>query len=256
MKIPRHLFPILLLLFTLGIFNGCAAPVIDYSHYRPYVEHMPRSILVLPPLNDSANVHASEAFLSTITAPLGELGYYVYPVSVVDRLFKENGVPVPGDMHAVSLKKIDEIFGADAVLYVHIRTWTTTYVLVDTTSSVSIEYKLVDTKTGTVIWKNVGNYAFSSSQSAAQSGGDIISMAAMAVILAQVQAIDNATSNGKYERAAAAQTNAQVFYAFHHGLLVGAHRADYAKNQEWIKAELAKADSSGNGQPPSTPATP
>lgn len=40
----------------------------------------PRSILVLPPMNSSVDVNAPYSYLSTISTPLAEKGYYVFPV--------------------------------------------------------------------------------------------------------------------------------------------------------------------------------
>ena len=88
----------------------------DYTLFR---EHPPRSILVLPPLNNSLEVDASYSYLSTVTQPLAEQGYYVFPVAVVDALMRENGLPTPGEMHTVSLDRIADIFGADSVLLLH-----------------------------------------------------------------------------------------------------------------------------------------
>ena len=95
---------------------GCAAPKpYDYTNYR---QHLPRSILVLPPLNESTDVKGTYSYLSTVTFPLAELGYYVFPVAVVDQFLKENGMPTAGEMHQVPLNKVRDIVGADAVLYV------------------------------------------------------------------------------------------------------------------------------------------
>lgn len=210
---------------------GCAVSTADY---RDFVAHQPKSILVLPPLNNSANVRASDAFLSSITEPLAECGYYVYPVAVIDRLFKDNGVPTPGDMHSVSLKKIDEIIGPDAVMYITIRKWTTTYVLIDSSTIVEIAYKLVDVKSEKVIWQWSG--AAQVSSSAGQS--DIIAM----TIAAAVHAVGSAASDGKAERDAAIMCNAMTFNNANHGLPRGAHSPAFAKDQARIKKMIAKQD--------------
>src|SRR5437879_7019697 len=74
------------------ILTGCAAQPYDYTNYR---QHPPRSIVVLPPLNESTAVEATYGYLSTVTRPIAEQGYYVFPVAVVDQFLKENGLPVP-----------------------------------------------------------------------------------------------------------------------------------------------------------------
>ena len=141
----------LLALATLPLLlAGCVAPQShDYTAYR---EHFPRSILVLPPLNESTDINATYSCLSTVTMPLAEHGYYVFPVAVVDQLFKENGMPTPGEMHQAPLSKIREIIGADAVLYITIKEYGTSYQVINSATMVDAEASLVDTVSGTVLW--------------------------------------------------------------------------------------------------------
>jgi hypothetical protein len=73
-------------LATLLVFGGCVAHTpYDYTNYR---QHRPRSILVLPPLNESTAVEATYGYLSTVSRPLAERGYYVFPIEVVDRFLE------------------------------------------------------------------------------------------------------------------------------------------------------------------------
>lgn len=208
--------------------TGCAYR----TGYGPYVQHMPKSILVLPPVNNSVNVQASNAFLSTISSPLAEAGYYVYPIAVIDRLFKDNGVPTPNDMHSVPLKKIDEIIGPDAVMYITINEWTTTYIFVDSTTSVTLSYRLVDTKTGLTLWARTQTVRKSSSEGQSNP----IAM----VIVAQIHAMAASASDGAMERNCAANANAIIFYDQHQGLLVGAHNPRYEEDQKQIRKEVEK----------------
>jgi hypothetical protein len=130
---------------------GCATmKPYDYTNYRA---HPPRSILVLPPLNESTDIRGTYGYLSTVTRPLAELGYYVYPVVLVDHFFKENGMPSPGEMAQAPLDKIREIIGADAVLYITLRQYGTRYQVIASATVVSAVAKLVDTRTGTLLWE-------------------------------------------------------------------------------------------------------
>ena len=47
----------------------------------------------------------------------------MFPVAVIDAFLKENGMPTPGEMHKVSLARVREVTGADAVLYVTLEDW-------------------------------------------------------------------------------------------------------------------------------------
>jgi len=135
---------------ALATLPGCAATSYDYTNFRA---HPPRSILVLPPLNETTDVRGTYGYLSTVTRPLAELGYYVYPVVVVDHFLKEQGLPTPGEMVQAPLGKIREVFGADAILYVTLRQYGTRYQVIASTTSVVAVARLVDTRTGTLLWE-------------------------------------------------------------------------------------------------------
>jgi len=156
---------------------GCVTPY-DYTNFRSYP---PRSILVIPPLNESTDVGGTYSYLSTVTMPIAELGYYVYPVAVVDQFFKENGMPMAGEMHQTPLKKILEIFGADAVLYLTLKQYGTKYQVINSATIVTAEAKLVDTRTGTLLWEGT----VMAQQNSGGSGnilGDLIAAAIVQVI--------------------------------------------------------------------------
>jgi hypothetical protein len=162
---------LLALLGCLGILvsllGGCAAPIRkDYTNFR---FHQPRSILVLPPLNLTTAVEGTYGYLSTVTLPLAEMGYYVYPVSVVDQFMKENGLPTAGEMHQVPVRKFYEVFGADAVLYTTVVQYGSKYRVISSITEVSVDGRLVDTRSGITLWEGMG----SAIQSAGGTGNPI-----------------------------------------------------------------------------------
>jgi hypothetical protein len=136
------------LLATLG---ACAAPVkqLDYTAFK---RSQPRSILVLPPVNTTHDVKASIGVLSGVTLPLAESGYYVVPVGAMEETFKYNGLTTPEDIAEVTPAKLRQIFGADAALYMKVTRYGTVYQVLDSSTIVSVEAKLVDLRTGDVLW--------------------------------------------------------------------------------------------------------
>jgi hypothetical protein len=147
MKTPA----IILVLLTL-LLSGCVTvPPKDYTAFR---QHQPKSILVLPPQNLATDINAGYSVLTTTTRPLSELGYYVFPVVMVDQLLKENGLPTAAEMHQAPLDKLHEVFGADAVLYITVEKYGTKYMVISSNTFVQARAKLVDCQTGTVIWED------------------------------------------------------------------------------------------------------
>ena len=186
--------------------TGCASKPYDYTNYRA---HSPRSILILPPLNESTDIGATYGYLSTVTKPIAEKGYYVFPVAVIDQMMKENGLPTAGEMHQVSLKKIHDIIGADAVLYVTLKQYGSKYQVVSSTTIVAAESKLVDVKTGTLLWEGKVNF-----QQGSSSGNLIVDLIATPITQAVNQSTDQAHN-------LSGQANVQMFTLKDHGLLSG-----------------------------------
>ena len=187
--------PFKFILFTvLCVFlSSCAPRKYDYSVYR---QHFPRSIVVLPAVNTTADIDASNLFMSTISRPLAECGYYVFPIAIVDQMLKENGVANPYEMHQVPLNKLSDVFGADAVLYVNIEEWGTKYSLLRSVTQVKIQYRLVDTSTGAQLWSM--NQVVTDDSG---GGRDLVTI----VVSAAVHAISNTLA--ERERTLALQAN-------------------------------------------------
>lgn len=131
------------------LLSACQSTPYDYTEL---MRSAPRSILVIPPVNNSIEVEAPYIFLSTISRPLAEKGYYVYPVAVIDTFLKENGLPTPDEMNTIPLDKIRQYIGADAVLYVTIEQWGQKYQIVTSKTVVQVRMRLVDTRTGIQLW--------------------------------------------------------------------------------------------------------
>ncbi len=208
-----------LCLFGSFLVQGCVTSrPYDYS---AYLNDMPQSILVLPPANESTEVMAPYIYLSTITRPLAERGYYVFPVAVIDALMKENGVPTPEEMAMVPLDKIQEIIKPDTVLYMTVVEWGTKYQVLDSVTVVHVRGRLVDTDTGIVLWD--GEHTVRHSSNSGQSG--LLGAMVEAVVH---QVISSFTDPS---RDVACTTNSQLFLNEDRGLLVGKRCSEYETDQ-------------------------
>jgi len=153
---------------TMLMLVGCAsAPKYDYTAFK---NADPKTILVLPPKNGSPDVKATYSVYSHTQRPLSESGFYVLPITVVDEIFKANGVSVVDDMHQVSPKKLQEIFGADAALYINIKEYGTKYFVVGSAAVVTAEATLIDLRSGELLWKGQATASSEESNNNQQGG--------------------------------------------------------------------------------------
>ena len=196
---------------------GCATPkAYDYTNFHA---HRPRSILVLPPLNNSTTIEGTYSYLSTVSLPIAELGYYVYPVAVIDQYLKENGMPTPGEMHQIPLSKVAEVIGADAVLYTTLEQYGSKFKVVSSAATVKVKASLVDTRTQTLLWEGEAM-----AQNASGGSGNILADVLAAAI---TQAIGSKVdvSHGVCRIA-----NEQMFYAQKRALPYGPYSSKYKSN--------------------------
>jgi hypothetical protein len=126
----------------------------DYTAFR---NSKPRTILVLPPVNETVDVDATYGMLSQMTMPLAEAGYYVIPVAEMEETFRHNGLTTPADIQNVSAEKLRGIFGADAALYTTVTQYGSKYTVIDSTTVVSAKAKLVSLRSGETLWEGSGS---------------------------------------------------------------------------------------------------
>jgi hypothetical protein len=180
MMVRGYLRISLLIALLLFAGSGCAPTAMhDYSAFR---QSRPRSILVLPPLNNSPEVEATYGFLSTVTQPLAESGYYVFPVALVDQTFKENGMQNPGEMHQAPLDKLREIFGADATLYITVTEYGASYRILSSEIRVTAHAQLLDNRNGQVLWQGAATAVNSGGSSSGGLAGMLASALANQII--------------------------------------------------------------------------
>ncbi|WP_417313162.1 DUF799 domain-containing protein [Enterobacter sp.] len=214
-------------LFTLALsllVTGCTTANNKSTDYSAFRESKPRSILVLPPKNQSPDVNASNSLLSVVTMPLAESGYYVFPVAVVSETFKQNGVTNPDDISTIPLKKLHETFGADAVMYISISDYGTSYQVLSSDTRVTATARLVDSRTGKALW--TGGATASTNEGQSNNGGGLIGI----LLTAAITQIAHSATDKAHDIAEV--TGARMFSAgLNGGLLYGPRSPNYNKTQ-------------------------
>ncbi len=198
---------------------GCAKPA-DPKDYSAFRASDPHSILIVPAVNQSVYVSAPDYYLSTITRPLAERGYYVFPVHAVKRALEEDGLSDADLVHRGDPKRLGQLFGADAVLYVTVERWDSQYLVISTTTTVKLNYRLVDARSGQELWNKNLSMAYSPQSSSVSVTGLIV----QAVIAAMEKADPNYMPLAR-------QLNAQAALAPHQGMPAGPHDPSYGKDR-------------------------
>ncbi|AJY12446.1 DUF799 domain-containing protein [Burkholderia dolosa] len=212
-------FKLMSVLSIVALLSACAQPV-KRPNYTAFKKSQPRSILVLPPINETSDVAATYGMLSQMTLPLAESGYYVVPVAVMDETFKQNGLTNPTEIQQTSPAKLREIFGADAALYSKVSQYGTVYRVLASATVVSASAKLVDLRTGDVLWQ--GRASASSDEGGNNGGGGLIGM----LVTAAVKQIANTLMDQSHN--VAGVTSGRLLSAGPpNGLLYGPHSPKY-----------------------------
>jgi hypothetical protein len=202
-----------LFILTVCLVTGCAMQ--PKKNLDAFYAHRPRSIVVVPVVNESPEVTAPSVFITSITRPLAERGYYVFPVYLTDMIFRDFGLVEAGHVHQLPPDRFFDLFGADAVLFVTIKDWSTKYLVLASAVVVEMEYVLKDTKTGLVLWENNQPYVQSS------GGSEPISMMVSAAVTALVTDYLPLAREANY-----------MAFRGPNGIPAGAYHPDYGHDQD------------------------
>ncbi|HSI51991.1 MAG TPA: DUF799 domain-containing protein [Ideonella sp.] len=202
--------------------TGCAAPRIAPYDYTAFNAAKPASLLVLPPINDAPDVKATPGVWAQATRPLAEAGYYVLPVTLVDETLKQNGVQTAVDAQAIPTAKLREVFGADAAVYLKVSRYGTSYKIVDSETRVEVEARIIDLRSGQLLWK--GAAVASSAEQGQQQQGGIAGL----LIAAVVKQIINSTTDASFNYAGIADARLLGAPQFN-GVLPGPRSPAYGK---------------------------
>ena len=143
----------------------------------------PLSVLVLPPINATTAADAKEYYSTTVAEPMSYAGYYILPIEVTGDILKSIGLPDTEMVNEVHLQKFKEFFGADAVLFVKIVKWDTTYVVLAGNVAVGVQCVLKSTTTFKNLWQYDGVIVVDTSGGSG-GGGGLIGLAVKAILTA------------------------------------------------------------------------
>jgi hypothetical protein len=192
---------------------GCAAKPAPYD-YTAFMQAKPATLLVLPPISEAPDVQATPGTWAQATKPLAEAGYYVLPVALVDETFKQNGVNTADEAQGIPFKKLYDFFGADAAVYLKVVKYGTTYKFVMSETRVEVEGRIVDLRSGQLLWE--GKAFASSAEQQQQAQGGLVGL----LVTALVQQIAGTATDAAFSYAAIANER-MLGSPLYNGILAG-----------------------------------
>ena len=146
--IKKKLLAYVTLSILILTFTGCGPAYITKGAAFPKMyEQQPKSLLILPPMNESTDAEAKDYYMTTTEMPFALMGYYIFPTEMVSDIMKQEGIYNTELLYNMPLDKYYEYFGADAVLFTKIKKWDVSYMVIASNLTVSIEARIVSTKT-------------------------------------------------------------------------------------------------------------
>lgn len=211
---------LLLVFVTLIFVTGCATNQWQTkieAFPDMYNDNQPITIVVVPAINNTTAATASNYFNVTITEPISNQGYYPIPVEIVRDIFLKEGVVDSNMIKGMPASIFKKNFGADAVLFVTIERWDTSYAVIAANVSVGMEYVLISTTTNEILWQYSATQVVDTS---GQSSGFLLAdLISTAITTATTDYVPIAKS-----------VNAQAFIALPHGKYSKQHRTDMDEN--------------------------
>jgi hypothetical protein len=134
----------------LTVFYGCAIP-------RPFIPANPanpiKTVAVLPMVNQTNDVEAPEKVREIFTAKLPERCYIHKPIQEVNQILKDElGITLGSQLDMTNPQELGKKLGVDGVIYGALFNFEEKTTGVLNIRRVRAGFKLVDTKTGTVVW--------------------------------------------------------------------------------------------------------
>jgi len=201
------------------LMTGCGPAMVSKgSEFPKMYDEAPRSLLVMPPINESPDVEAKDYYLTTMEELFAQWGYYVFPTELTADIFKQQGVYDTELLYNSDVTKFREFFGADAVVFTKIKEWHVSYAVIASSLTVNIEMEIRSTKTNEQLW-NYGQKVVVDLSGGGDGGGGVAGL----LIKAIATAINTAAADYlDYAK----QANARIVYALPAGPYHPSHMAD------------------------------
>ncbi len=154
------------IVFFAVLCSGCVNLVTKETAFPGmYGELKPKTLVVVPAVNNTTAADAPNYLNVTITQPLADSGYYVLPLPLVSAVFQTEGVVDGAQIQGFPPELFKRNFGADAVLFITINEWERNYYVIAGNVTVGLDYLLLSTESGETLWSYSGQVVMDTSGS-------------------------------------------------------------------------------------------
>ncbi|MBR3484814.1 MAG: DUF799 family lipoprotein, partial [Bacteroidales bacterium] len=166
------------------------------SLYPGMYEERPVTLLVMPPINNTANVDAKESLYTSISRPLIEAGYYVIPPTLAMDVLRQESAYDAELFLDRPLHQFHDFFGADAVVFSVIEDWAKQGIGIHT----KIRYFIRSTVTDRVLFDRTCDLFLDLTPDSGNTGvlGALVDLAAAALSTALTDQIEAARKANYY----------------------------------------------------------
>ena len=139
--------------FLLLVLFACASPMKKVQVSSKFVSNNRLPVLKLAILPLNGEIEGTEFFREALHAALMDTEMNISEKFVVDGVIKKNGWNTSEKLFAIPPQKLGEALGADALLYGKVTKWNKYYAIIHSTLVAGLELKLVDARTGELLWR-------------------------------------------------------------------------------------------------------
>jgi hypothetical protein len=130
---------------------GCA---VSYTLVKDFNSRKPGTVAFLPVLNNTNDLDAPKEIRPLIYKALINQGYRVQPQETTGTLLKSQGIKEAGQIYTMSFRELGDLLKTDALLVATVLDWSTVYLVAYSSVTVEAEFRLIDAKTESVLWKS------------------------------------------------------------------------------------------------------
>lgn len=145
---PKPALILLGLLLALVTATGCGPQQID-----PLPDGWPELVFVAPIQNETADLDGPKILRAMMVRRMADRGYFPVATGAVDVLLAREHLDDPGIFARQPPGAIGPVIGAEAILYLNLKDWSSKFLGVTSSVAVEAEAILIDTRSGLRLWE-------------------------------------------------------------------------------------------------------